>query len=126
MILATGIIYGPPRTKKTHSRIVRAGKFPKLLPSEAYEAWNKAALLQLLLQFRGWKPLARPVNCRAIFYRDCATGDAVGYYQALADTLENAHIVENDKYIVSWDGSRTDKDAKNPRVVFTLEATDAV
>ena len=64
-----------------------------------------------------------PVNVSAAFYRDKLTGDAVGYYQALADALEEGRIVENDRLIVSWDGSRLLKDAKNPRI--ELEITEA-
>lgn len=92
-----------------------------MLPSEAYEAFEAAALPQLRKQFSG-APIDVPVNCRAIFLRLSRSGDAVGYYQALGDILERAGIVTNDRLIVSWDGSRIDKDPKNPRVVFTLEA----
>jgi len=70
-------------------------------------------ILRLLAQ---GAPLARPVNVGAIFYRQTACGDAVGYYQALADWLEGAGVVENDRWITSWDGSRMRKDSANPRV----------
>jgi hypothetical protein len=62
------------------------------------------------------------VNCEARIYRDRNTGDAVGYYQAIADTLEKIGIVENDRLIVAWDGTRLLKDAENPRVEVTLSA----
>lgn len=131
-------IPGPPRTKKTSNRIVRCGKFPKVLPSKAFEEWNRMA--QIRLRARGalavlgsggceiskelCLPLEVPVNCRALFYRERMTGDAVGYYQALADALEEAGIVENDRLVVSWDGSRMLKDAANPRVEVVLEVVD--
>lgn len=115
-------IPGPPRTKKTHSRIVRVGKFTKILPSQAFCDWQRKVLAAL----RG--PVARTpslpirydVNCRAVFYRDAAVGDAVGYYQGLADILEVLQVVDDDKRIVSWDGSRLDKDARRPRVEVEL------
>lgn len=90
-------VTGSPRTKKTSNRIVRFGKdkeFIKVLPSESYEAWFAAAMTQALaicaqLRLEGHVlPISAPVNCRALFYRDQLTGDAVGYYNALADWLQ--------------------------------------
>ena len=66
--------------------------------------------------------LAQPLNCAAIFYREKNIGDAVGYYQALADALESAGIVADDKWITQWDGSRLAKDAKRSRIEVTLTA----
>ena len=43
---------------------------------------------------------------------------------ALADALEEAGIVENDRLIVSWDGSRLLKDAATPRIEVMLEAVE--
>lgn len=125
------VIPGAPRTKKTSNRIVRCGKFPKVLPSLAFIEWNKVAQMALAchraqtnLDHPDWKtyPLEYPVNCCALFYRDALRGDACNYYEALADALEEAGIVENDKLIISWDGSRLLKDAANPRIDVTLEA----
>jgi Holliday junction resolvase RusA-like endonuclease len=66
--------------------------------------------------------LAQPLNCTAIFYRDALRGDAVGYYQGLADALEAAGIVADDKWITQWDGSRLAKDAERSRIEVTLTA----
>ena len=41
---------------------------------------------------------------------------------SLIKKAEKAGVVVNDRLIVSWDGSRIYKDAKSPRVIFTLEA----
>jgi len=113
------VIPGAPRTKKNHGRRIMRGKRIFNVPSEAYTAWNKLAVWALR---RANPPvIAYPVNCRALFFREALTGDAVGYYQALADTLENAGVLTNDKLIVSWDGSRMLKDADNPRIIVTLE-----
>jgi Holliday junction resolvase RusA-like endonuclease len=112
-------IPGAPRTKKNHGRLVRAGGRHRLIPSAAFGAWNAVAQVHLLKI--DTMPLLVPVNCRALFYRDALRGDAVGYYQALADALEEARIVENDALIVQWDGSRLLKDAANPRIEVTLE-----
>lgn len=124
-------ITGPPRTKKNHGTIVRAGGRPRLIPSRAWTKWWKAArIIDAETQrdtYWGWgknSAIDYPVNCAAVFYRDRNQGDAVGYYQGLADLLEKRGVVVNDKYIVSWDGSRLDIDRKNPRVEVELTATE--
>lgn len=70
----------------------------------------------------GW--LWSCLNCAAIFYRDANRGDAVGYYQGLADALESAGVLSDDKWIMQWDGTRLAKDAKRPRIEVTLTALD--
>lgn len=115
------IILGAPRTKKTSNRILRFGKFNKIVPSEKYLEWHDAAVPQLR-RAHLVAGIDAPVNCRAIFYREKLIGDAVGFYQGLADVLEESGVLANDKWIVSWDGSRMAKDSKNPRIEFELTA----
>lgn len=118
-------ILGAPRTKKNHGFRTKQGHS---MPSAAYSAWDRMAQLQIA-KFRAAHPLRvilplrLPCNIKAIFYREALVGDAVGFYQALADTLEKGGIVENDRLIVSWDGSRLFKDSDNPRV--EVEITEA-
>jgi hypothetical protein len=120
------VIPGAPRTKKNHGRIVQAGSRKKILPSKAFEKWNADAQVYLINVRRGifpeavWTAIKVPVNCRALFYREARCGDAVGYYQALADALQEGRIVQNDVLIESWDGSRILRDTKNPRIEVTL------
>lgn len=115
------VLHGPPRTKKNHGRIVPRGEHHIMLPSKAWEVWSKLApKLKESLQKAGHAPIARPVNCRALFYRDADRGDAVGFYQGLADLLEHGGAVSDDKWIVSWDGSRLLKDSARPRVELVL------
>lgn len=118
-----------------------------LLPSLFYERWEAGLRFSPdlpgihLALWSSWRRLTRkkkaearkvtgapvallaPVamNCRALFYveRDW-NGDAVGYYQAVADALEAWGVVPNDKWITSWDGSRIRIDAARPRVEVTL------
>lgn len=119
------VVPGAPRTKKTSNRIVRVAGFSKVLPSKAFEEWNKIAQIYLN-RVRSASPLwlrdsrGREINCRALFYRQTLIGDATGFYQALADALQEARLVENDRLIVSWDGSRLLKDAENPRIEVLL------
>ncbi len=131
------VIPGAPRTKKNHGRVVRVKDKPVHLPSDAWRRWRDGAILFARAGYTraalaaglpsrpareggGYAPLAQPVNCAAWFYRDAETGDAVGYYQGLADLLQEAGVVADDKWIVSWDDSRMLKDAHNPRVEVTL------
>lgn len=118
----SAIILGPPRTKKTSAQLVRAGFRPRILPSKAFREWNKTWAQPQLIRARPETPIQCAVNCRAIFYREALRGDAVGFYQALADALQDAGVVVNDAQIVSWDGSRMLKDAINPRIEVILEA----
>lgn len=118
----TFVILGAPRTKKNHGRRIKRGNRIFHVPSEAHEAWAGAAVLQLAAQNRARGCIDWDVNCRALIYRDAKRGDAVGYYQAIADALQAAGVLINDVCVVSWDGSRMFKDAANPRVEITLDA----
>lgn len=121
-VVLTLTLPGPPRTKKTSNRLVKAGARHRVLPSKAWETWRDACYahtLQRLVRSRrieSQHAIAYPVNVAAVFYRDAARGDAVGYYQGLADVLEYCGIVDDDKWIVAWDGSRLLVDRTNPRV----------
>jgi hypothetical protein len=130
-----------PRTKKnsrTHVRKrAKTGNMITVpLPSEAYKTmegqivvWAKTTIVQDPTRddeplWLAHTALAQPLNCAAIFYRDADRGDAVGYYQGLADALEAAGVVADDKWIKQWDGSRLAKDASRPRIEVTLTALD--
>lgn len=123
------VLPGPPRTKKTSNRIINIPKkgggrgFSKILPSKAFCEWEDAVAPRVAAAFRGagGEPIEVPVNCRAMIYRDADRGDAVGYYQGIADLLQTAGVLADDKWIVSWDGTRLDIDRKNPRVEVLLE-----
>lgn len=116
------VIHGAPRTKKTSNRIVYGNGRPFILASTAYMKYHRIAVpqLQIIAGHLGGMPLTSPVNCAATFYRKTAVGDAVGYMQGLADLLQDGGILVNDKLIVSWNGTRMDKDAAKPRVEVVL------
>jgi hypothetical protein len=112
-------LYGAPRTKKTHNRLVRHGGRHKVLPSAQWTAWRDA--LAASGQVQPWMRLRdQSYNCAALFYRDRASGDATGYMQGLADVLEYLGVVSNDRLLVSWNGSELMKDANRPRVEIHL------
>jgi len=115
-------IHGAPRTKKNSSRFIVAGGRRRIIPSKAHEQWFRGAMQELLLlraqavQGGASLPLDCPVCVKATFYRDRNSGDLLNYEQALADALEASWIIEDDKLIVSWDGSRLEVDASRPRI----------
>jgi len=125
-------IHGAPRTKKNSPRIVnigpmcracgKRGGFPKVLPSLAYEEWESAALRECMaikpkLRAAGVElPIVAPIGIEALVYRDRAVGDLSNYLEAVGDMLQAAGIIQDDKQIEDWDGSRRLKDANNPRV----------
>lgn len=111
----------PPRTKKNHGQIIQVRGRPVMLPSPEYRAWEDGCARASLYD-RTAPAITYPVNCEARIYRDRNTGDAVGYYQAIADCLEHLGVVQNDRLIVSWDGTRLLKDDACPRVEITLTA----
>ena len=115
-------VTGAPRTKKNSMQINARGGSPVPFPSKAWRQWLKNAdVVGFDVPARFPFPVDYPVNCRAIFFRDRRIGDAVGYYQGLADLLEKRDVVADDKWIVSWDGSRLDCDRERPRVEVELE-----
>lgn len=117
-------VVGAPRTKKTGQRIVKVGKFTKIIPSKAYLDWEKTALIELaphIGRLRHLLPLAFEMSCAAAIYRDAERGDACNYYQAIADMLQKAGIISNDVLIRHWDGSRLLKDAARPRIELTIQ-----
>ena len=118
-------IAGAPRTKKTHNNAHRTGApcrccgmrrgHLRVGPSPQYVAWAETFTAEVLRQRLVLK-LSGPLTVRALFYRDRAIGDLTGYLQALGDALQKAGVIENDRQILSWDGSRLLKDAAHPRV----------
>jgi Holliday junction resolvase RusA-like endonuclease len=120
-------IIGPPRTKG-NSRVFASTKGkPVFLPSAPYRKWLKAAMQQLpiiRLATRILEPLRCPVRVSAVFYRQCAAGDLDNFKKGLGDYLHRARLIENDRQIVSWDGSKLDKDAARPRVEVAIQTME--
>lgn len=117
-------IIGAPVTKSNSQRIMRgkAGR-PFVSQSAAYVAWERSALEQLACIFGpAFAPKATnvPVSLRATFYRARHTGDLGNYLKALCDVIERSGLIENDRLIQSFDGSRLAHDPRNPRVEFEV------
>lgn len=117
----------PPVTKKNHGRIVMCGRYPKLLPSEAYERYTKAAMPFLKVIHNSVGTIDSPANLKCVFYLDKRRkGDLAGYLQAIQDVLVEAGILEDDNrnIVASVDGSMVLYDKKNPRTEVVITRKD--
>lgn len=120
------IIPGRPATKKNSSRIVRAGKFSKVLPSEAFERYEQVALWYLM---RHKERFVEPVQVCCLYWLPDKRWwpDLIGLLQATSDILEKAGILENDRLIDNYDGSRiVGLDKQNPRAEIEITEVKAV
>jgi len=114
----TIVIPGRPVPKKNSPVIVRGRSV--VLPSKSYQKYEKHCLRLLRSQKVRFTGL---VHICALYYLPDRRWwpDLVGLEQATGDILEKAQIIKNDKYIVSWDGSRiVGLDKKNPRAEITI------
>lgn len=131
----TLVIEGPPRTKKNSLRRIKRGRRVFTVPSAAHEVWEARAVPQLQRQYGRYRPDAgvvilgaaidRPVNMKALIYRDRNVGDLLNYAAAVSDALQRAGVVADDKLIVSVDGSRLLLDRARPRVEIELRPVEA-
>ena len=124
------VLRGAPRSKKNSPRIFSTGPvcrtcgkrsgFPSVHPSEAYETWERDAVIQCmtikpkLIAAGVALPIMHPIGIEALFYLaptksgvmrlDCP--DLSNLMEALADMLQEAGIIKDDRQIADWDGSR--------------------
>lgn len=116
------ILYGRPITKKNSSRIVKCGNYHKLLPSKAYEKYEKECLLQITGKYK--LKLDDKYNLKCLYYMPTRHRvDLVNLLEATCDILVAGHVIadDNSKIIVSHDGSRVLYDKVNPRAEIFLE-----
>ena len=124
-------IPGRPITKKNHQMVVKAktkeGRiYHRPIQSEAYRNYEEACLWELK-KYRGPK-FTGPVRltCRYWMPDRRSWPDLPGLYQATADILEKAGIIDNDRNIVSMDGSEiVGIDRERPRVEIEIEEAGA-
>ena len=114
--------YGRPITKKNSGRIVRAGKYPKLLPSKAYVQYEKDCLKQLTGTHR--LNLEDAYNVKCTYYMPTRHKvDLTNLLNATMDILVAGEVLKDDncKIVVGHDGSRVFYDKDNPRVEIEIE-----
>jgi Holliday junction resolvase RusA-like endonuclease len=117
------IITGRPITKKNSGRIIPAGRAHRIIPSKAFKDYETQALWQLKAckqRFSG------AVSCQCLYYmpNKASWPDLIGLLQATSDILEAAGIIDNDRNITDYDGSKivgVDKD--NPRTEVILKSS---
>jgi hypothetical protein len=98
------VMHGRPATKKTSQRIVKRGRFIKLLPSIRYENYEKACqeTFEGAWKNLGNKPIPVGVGIKLTITLDSwVLGDTVGYMQAIGDILEKYGVVANDQ-LIHW------------------------
>lgn len=113
--------YGRPITKKNSGRIVRAGKYPKLLPSKAYVQYEKDCLKQLTGTHR--LNLEDAYNVKCTYYMPTRHKvDLTNLLNATMDILVAGEVLKDDncKIVVGHDGSRVFYDKDNPRVEIEI------
>jgi len=92
---------------------------PMILPSKAYSKWEKQGREALLWQKWPDIPLTCSVHVNAHFYYKGNKPDLAGAMESISDCLQGI-VWANDGQIVSWDGSRTHHDLKNPRTEVSI------
>lgn len=115
-------IPGSIRSKKNSKRIFARGRFKKVLPSEAYEAWEREARLYVRAKNPGLcadGPLLCPVNVEAHFFYRGPRPDLQGCMESVADAMEGI-LWADDRQIESWDGSRVHHSVDNPHTLLVV------
>lgn len=111
------IINLEPITKKNSQRILlnpRTRK-PFIMPSKKYKEYEAAAGRQI--NYKG-EPINEPVNVKCLFYMPTRRRvDLVNLLESINDILVKYKVLDDDnnKIIVSHDGSRVLYDKQNPR-----------
>lgn len=106
------------RSKKNSKRVFKRGKFATVLPSLAYEKWEREAR-EIAWQDAIVPPLLCPVHVSAQIYYKGQQPDLSGCLESIGDCLQGI-IWADDRQIESWDGSRLHHDLKNPRTEVTV------
>lgn len=116
------ILKGRPITKKNSQRIARTkNNRTFIIQSKQFLEYEKSCLWQLKGQYRG-DMITGQVSLKALYWMPTkAFPDLANLLEATCDILEKAKVIENDKNIISFDGSRiVGKDKDNPRVEIEL------
>lgn len=109
-----------PVTKKNSQRVVPCRGYYRVLPSKAYERYEKEA--RRCLSFCG-EAISGPCEVVGLFYMKTRRKvDLTNLLEALDDLLVEHGILadDNSRIIVSHDGSRVLYDPKNPRTEVTI------
>ena len=111
-----------PITKKNHSQIITNKKTgrPFLIPSKQYLQYEKDCGIFIKIPK---EPINTPINMKCEYYMQTRRRvDLVNLLEATCDMLVKYKVIEDDnnKIVVSHDGSRVFYDKENPRVEITI------
>ena len=115
-------LYGRPITKKNNGRIVMVGRYPKLLPSKQYVAYENDCLMQITGKYK--QNIDYPINLKCLYYMPTKHKvDISNLINATHDILTDAGVIadDNSRIIKSVDGTRVLYDKDNPRVEIKIE-----
>lgn len=122
-------VWGAVRSKKNSKTIAKIGGKHKperwiIIPSGAHKKWETAARSQLIMALPpGLSPYEGPIHVKAVCYYKGQQPDLSGSLESVGDMGQGV-LWEDDKQIMSWDGSRLQKDNDNPRIELTVEPMD--
>lgn len=108
-----------PATKKNSGQIVMRGKYPVLLPSKQYLAFEKACLPYLNHVKATAGVIDYPVNIECGFFMETRRRvDLANLLNAIDDAMVKSGLIldDNRDIIAAHDGSRVFHDKLNPRI----------
>lgn len=118
---------GQPVSAKNHMRPLRLGNGRTIIArGKVAERWFAATVPVLAKQFaaHGLPTLRAPLRVETHQFLKHAPGagpspDGDNVQAAVWDALVKARVIDDDKWIVTWGGSRR-QDARNPRVEIEI------
>ena len=108
-----------PTTKKNSQQVVMRGKYPILLPSKQYLAFEKSVLPYLHKVKEEAGVIDYPVNVQAVFYTETRRNvDLSNLLNAIDDAMVKSGLIVDDNrdIVAGHDNSRVFHDKNNPRI----------
>lgn len=112
-----------PATKKNSGQIVMRGKYPVLLPSKQYLAFEKECLPYLNHVKQTAGIINFPINMECLFFTETKRKiDLTNLLNAIDDAMVKSGLVidDNRDIIAAHDGSRVFHDKFNPRIEIKI------
>jgi len=130
-VIFRATIPGTVRSKKNSRTATTVGGKNKpvraiLVPSQAYQKWEKAARQYVQKAIQGTAlPLAPSggIAVQAVCYYKGKRPDLSGALESVGDMIEGL-VIADDSQIISWDGSRVRHEKRRPRIEITVWEVD--